>query len=85
MRLKNRLLVAGVGVGISLYGAAMLRAGRFSYQNHYAMTLYSPGVIALGAFFCMLAFLPPASFIQRLSTKVKPSKNHHTIRRTDRA
>jgi hypothetical protein len=55
----------------------MLRAGRFSYQNHYAMTLYSPGVIALGAFFGMLAFLPPASFIQRLSTKDQPSKNQH--------
>jgi hypothetical protein len=76
VRAKQRLVIALAGAIVSLYGLGMMQRGHFIYQNHYAMTLYSPGVIAIGVFLFLLAFLPPASWVYRLVGKGKHSNSH---------
>jgi hypothetical protein len=75
VKVRHRLVIALAGVCLSLYGFGMMKRGLFVYQNHYAMTLYSPGVIAIGVFLCLLAFLPPASWIYELTGKSREVKN----------
>lgn len=83
MRLKHRLILSLTGIAFSVYGSGMLQSNHFSYHNSYGMTLYSPGVIALGVFFFFLALLPPASWVEHLLKINKAQRDHK--RRTDRA
>jgi hypothetical protein len=58
MILNRRLGGVAGGMVITLYGLAMLRRGAFAYHNSYSMTLYSPGVVAIGILICFLSVLP---------------------------
>jgi len=58
MKVNRRLGGLAGGVAIILYGLAMLWRGTFAYHNSYSMTLYSPGVVAIGILICFLSVVP---------------------------
>lgn len=71
MKLKDRARLLGFGAIVIGYGAWELHRGQLSYSNYYHLPIFSPGVIAIGVFSCLLAFLPPSKWIYPLITTKK--------------
>jgi xanthine/uracil permease len=73
--MKKRLKVLATGAVIASYGAALMWRGVFQYHNVYAMTVFSPAVIATGVFICGLALLP-LSLVKRISRQKNRDGSH---------
>ncbi len=62
------------GVAMMLYGYGQLREGHFAYINGFWQLQFSAGVIAIGAFSFLLAFVP-VSWVARLI----PERHQHLV------
>jgi|GEM_PF-6350580 len=60
-----------------MYGLQMMHRGIFVYQNtSWRGTNYSAGTIAVGIFLGLLAFLPPAAWVDRWMARKKEQQRH---------
>jgi hypothetical protein len=85
MKLKVRIGLFVLGIVIALYGLDLIHLGIMSYVNaRYRAAMYSPGVVATGVFFSLLAFLPPASWVDRLTRRKKVNAAPHPRHRHSR-
>jgi hypothetical protein len=85
MKLKVRIGLFAFGVVVALYGLDLMNRGIMSYVNvRYRAAMYSPGVVATGVFFSLLAFLPPASWVDRLTRSKKVNTAPHPRHRHSR-
>jgi hypothetical protein len=72
-----RLSILAVGAIVVAYGLQLMNRGIFAYQNKWFRgTNYSAGTVAAGAFIGLLAFLPPAAWVDRWLRK-KPKQTAH--------
>ena len=61
-----RLSLIALGAALVLYSLQLMHRGIYVYQNvTFRATTYSAGNVALGIFIGLLAFLPPASLVDR--------------------
>jgi hypothetical protein len=68
----GRLSLLALGAILVTYGIQMLHRGIFVYQNAwYRGTVYSAGIVATGVFVGLLAFLPPATWVDRWTARKK--------------
>ena len=85
MKLKVRIGLFVLGIVIALYGLDLMHLGIMSYVNaRYRAVMYSPGVVVTGVFFSLLAFLPPASWVDRLARRKKVDGVPHPRHRHSR-
>ena len=70
-------MLVGFGLLMIAYGAVVLRSGAISYRNFLWQMMFSPGVIAIGGFLCVMALLPPGKWMYPLIT----TKKRRTIHR----
>jgi hypothetical protein len=75
----GRLSLLAVGAVTVVYGLQLMHRGIFVYQNTWFRgTNYSAGTVAAGVFLGLLAFLPPASWVDRwMSRKKKQQQLGH--------
>jgi hypothetical protein len=76
--LAGRLAIFAMGAIAVLYGLQMWHRGVIVYESGARrFTNFSGGTIALGVFFMLLAFLPPAVVVDRWLTPKKPEHRSH--------
>jgi hypothetical protein len=64
---------------MAAHGLQLMHRGVFVYQNaSFRATNYSAGTVAAGVFVGLLAFLPPAAWVDRwIARKKKPQQHDH--------
>jgi hypothetical protein len=72
-----RLSLLAAGVLLAMYGLQMMDRGIIAYQNAWFRgTNYSAGTVAAGIFVGLLAFLPPATWVDRWINQKKEGRRH---------
>ena len=79
MRWIVRFSLLAVGAIIVVYGLQLMHRGIFAYQNTWFRgTNYSAGTVAAGVFLGLLAFLPPAAWVNRWIARKRPKQRDHS-------
>ena len=73
--IKGRLVLFAAGVCIALVGLARLRLGEEVVRHWTGQPFYSAGLVAVGAFVILMAFVPVAWISKAVQTDRSPS--HH--------
>jgi len=59
MKLKARLAFFAFGAFLAFWGYTELQHGHFAWENWRGYSVFSPGIILLGAFVVALSLIPP--------------------------
>jgi len=78
MGLLPRLFFFAAGLFFAFVAKMQAGAGRFVFDNaSYRQTTFAWAGYAVGAFFCLLAFLPPKEWVYRLITTRRSRRRPH--------
>lgn len=65
LTLRTRLELFLFGAFIVVYAWTKMDQGKFAWQNPESQPVFAPGAMVVGAVIALMAFLPPASLVDR--------------------